>query len=98
MPGVAAVSDQPIDGTVRPGAAPADAHRPSVIIRTEDGTVTQVAAELDDGTTVEVTMPEIEAEAFGFMGGVDLLARWRMRYGLGTQCLDPSQLLKITGT
>jgi hypothetical protein len=95
------MSDEIIDGVVRPGPPPPDAVRPEAVIRTEDGTVTQAVVHLPDGTVVEVTAPDTDIPG----PFADLPSRWaedvsafkldwRMRQTFGAQQADPRSILR----
>jgi hypothetical protein len=52
-------ADEPLRGVVRPGPPPAEAVRPEVVIRDENGRTVQAVVRLDDGTLVDVTLPNL---------------------------------------
>jgi hypothetical protein len=96
---VATVSDEVIEGVVRPGPPPADAVRPEVVIRAEDGDIVQAVVRLDDGTVVEVTAPD--PSTFAAEPLPDFTAERRMfeaRVRLSAPCLNPRDMVRITGT
>jgi hypothetical protein len=98
------MSDEILDGVVRPGPPPADAVRPEVVIQREDGTVTQAVVHLPDGTAVEISAADrdpgpvfIEPDPWA----CDLSAfklDWRMRQMSGAHLINPRDLIRITGT
>jgi hypothetical protein len=98
------MSDQPIEGTVRPGPPPADAVRPQTVIRGEDGEIVGAVVHLPDGTVVEVTAPDpasigpvfIEPGPWRYDVGAFKLD-WRMRQSFGAHLIDPRDLIRITG-
>ncbi|GAA4626659.1 hypothetical protein GCM10023196_035780 [Actinoallomurus vinaceus] len=94
------MSDQILDGVVRHGPPPADAVRPEVVIRDEDGEVVQAVVRLDDDMVVEVTaadMPPIDPGGFTI---TDQASQWdeaefrrRTRFLFGAQLTDPRPMI-----
>lgn len=96
------MSDEILDGVVRPGPPPADATRPEVVIRAEDGTVTQAVVRLDDDTLVEVTAPspvDISPGAFTFdeapaWGDVQFALAYQARMAAAAHVVDPRSIFR----
>lgn len=99
-------TDEPLQGVVRPGPAPADADRPEVLIRDETGTPVQVVVRLDDGSLVEITQASLEtADALPAPDALyrpvpyewsDQAAEFRLRQRLafGGHLADPRSILR----
>lgn len=98
------MSDEVIDGVVRPGPPPADAVRPEAVVYDQYGTPVQAVVHLPDGTVVEVTAADLgpgplvmEPDPWTCDTAAFNLG-WRMRQSFGAHLIDPRDLVRITGT
>lgn len=96
------MSDEILDGVVRPGLPPPDAVRPEVVIRAEDGTVVQAAVRYGD-TLVEFTIPDVDAvdpDDYWVDRSVwdQIAVQERVRMAASLQVIDPRSLIRLTGS
>jgi hypothetical protein len=102
------LSDEILDGVVRPGPPPGNADRPAVVIRNADGKVVQAVIRIDDDTVVEVTASGIDPGTFALempagpnTPGVrwDIgRSLWAHAYLSGAQVIDPRSIVTVTTT